>query len=285
MTYACDTRTTTSVSANGAEIPAIGLGTWPMNGRECREAVANALRAGYRHIDTAAMYGNEAAVGAGIRDSGIARDQIFLTTKVWSSDIGEGDLQRSAEASLGRLGVDAVDLLLIHWPNRSIPIAESISALCDAKFRGYARHIGISNFPTALMDEAVAVTHAPLVCNQVEYHPYLDQSKVLAACRRHGMAMVSYCPLGRGGQDGLLDEPAIREIAERHGRSPGQIVLRWHVQQSGVVAVPKSARAERHVENISVFDFTLSDVEMEALSAMARQNGRVVDLSGGPDWD
>lgn len=274
-----------TVAANGANIPAIGLGTWPMNNAECTGAVAHALRSGYCHIDTAAKYQNEAAVGAGIRESGVARDDFFLTTKVWPDSIRAGDLQRSAEASLERLGLDQVDLLLIHWPNPDVSISECIGALCDAKARGLTKNIGISNFPTALIDQAVAATSEPLACNQVEYHPYLNQEKVLERCRAHGMALVSYCPLGRGDMAGLLSEPAVTAAAEAHGKTPGQIVLRWHVQQPGVVAVPKSATPQRIEDNLAVFDFTLSNAEMAALSALAKPDGRVVNLDIAPDWD
>lgn len=176
------------VPANGADIPAIGLGTWTLEDRGASELVAEAIRAGYRHIDTAAMYNNEEAVGEGIRSAGLARDELFVTTKVWPSDIADGDLQRSAEASLGRLGLDHVDLLLIHWPSKTIPLAESIGALNDAHGRGLARHIGVSNFTIAMVDEAVRLSDRPLACNQIEYHPYLDQDRVIAAIPRSSNA-------------------------------------------------------------------------------------------------
>lgn len=273
------------VEAHGARIPAIGLGTWPMKDSECRTAVATAIKMGYRHIDTAAMYGNEAAVGEGLRESGVPRDEIFVTTKVWHDDIRDGALQRSAEASLKRLGLDIVDLLLIHWPNREVPTAEAVRALCDARKRGLARNIGVSNFTTRHIDEALAAASEPLVCNQIEYHPHLDQSKIINKCREHGLAIVSYCPLGRGDVGGVMDETVVKEIAGRHGRTPAQVVLRWHVQQPGVIAVPKSSNPDRLAQNLDVFDFTLSGAEMEQLSSLARPDGRVVNLAIAPDWD
>ncbi len=185
------------VHANGAAIPAIGLGTWPMKGEEAARAVARALEAGYRAVDTAAMYANEDAVGEGLRAAGVPRADVFVTTKVWYTDLAPGALQRSAEASLRRLGLDQVDLLLIHWPSTDIPLEGSIAALCDAKRRGLARHVGVSNFPVALLDSAVSLATEPLVANQCEYHPHLDQTKLLAACRRHGLAFLSYAPIGR----------------------------------------------------------------------------------------
>jgi diketogulonate reductase-like aldo/keto reductase len=270
------------VHANGANIPALGLGTFRSEGEVCVKAVSEAIRIGYRHIDTARMYGNEAEVGEGIRASGVPRDQLFVTTKVWFEDIADGDLQRSAEQSLRRLGLDRVDLLLIHWPNRAVPLDSSIGALCDAKRRGLTNHIGVSNHPVALLDRAVALATEPLVANQCEYHPYLDQSKVLAACRRHGMALTSYTPLGKGH---VADDPVVKRIASLHGRAASQIVLRWHVQQPGVAAIPKSSNPGRIAENFGIWDFALSQDEMAAISALARPGGRVVNPGFAPYWD
>lgn len=272
-----------TVTANGAEIPVLGFGTWTLKDRHCAELVRHALRHGYRHLDTASAYGNEAAVGEGLRASGVARGDVFVTTKVWWTDIGDGDLQRAAEASVSRLGLDHADLILIHWPNPDVPLADSIGALNAVRERGLARHIGVSNFPTALLAEALRLSAAPLVANQVEYHPYLDQRKVHAACRAAGLAMVSYCPLARGGD--LFAEPAVAETAARHGRTPGQIVLRWQIQQDGVVAIPRSARPERVVENAGIFDFALDDAEMAAISALRAANRRICDFDFAPAWD
>jgi diketogulonate reductase-like aldo/keto reductase len=270
------------VHANGADIPAIGLGTWPLRDEECVDAVRWAIAAGYRHIDTAAMYGNEEAVGAGIRAGGVDRDEIFVTTKVWPDDIAPGDLERSAEASLRRLKLDAVDLLLIHWPNAAVPLRGSIPALCAVKRAGLARHIGVANFTVALLEEAVALATEPLVTNQCEYHPLLDQTPVLAACRRHGLALTSYCPIGRAA---VFDEPAVRAIAAAHGKTPAQVVLRWHTQQPGVVAIPKSGNRQRIAENIGIFDFTLTDEEMRRISSLARRDGRIISPGFAPAWD
>lgn len=270
------------VEANGAHIPAIGLGTWPMKGAECVRAVSSALGIGYRHIDTAAMYGNEAEVGEGLRASGVARDDVFVTTKVWWDDLADGALQASAERSLKNLGLDAVDLLLIHWPNPRVGIAECVGALCETRRRGLARHIGVANFPTRLVEEAIAAATEPLVCNQFENHPLLDQSKLMAACSRHGMAVVSYCPIGKGE---LLDLNLIRNIAAARGRTAAQIILRWQTQRPGVVAIPKSASADRQAENLDIFGFTLSDDEMARISGLARPDGRILDPAFAPDWD
>lgn len=271
------------INAHGAHIPAIGFGTWTLRGGDCERLVAHALTSGYRHVDTAAMYENEAEVGAGIRASGIARDQVWLTTKVWASDIGAGDLQRSVAASLKRLKLDQVDLALIHWPSKTIPLADSIGALNEVAEQGQARFIGVSNFPTALLDQAAALSRVPLVCNQVEYHPYLNQDPVLAACRRHGMAMVSYCPLARGAD--LFSQPAVAEAAKRLGRTPAQVVLRWHVQQEGVVAIPRSSNPTRIAENLGVFDFSLTPDEMAAIDALRVRGHRICDFEFSPEWD
>lgn len=244
--------------------------------------VRAAIEMGYRHIDTAAMYENEEAVGEGIAASAISRELLFVTTKVWFTDIASGALERSAEASLARLGLDRVDLLLIHWPSKTIPLKESIAALNNAKAAGLTRHIGVSNFTPAMLDAAMALSDAPLVCNQVEYHPYLDQRAVLAACRRHGMAMVAYCPLARGGK--LFTEPAIADAARAHAKTPAQIVLRWHVQQPGVAAIPRTTRPERLGENFGIFDFTLEPDEMAAIAALSDRNERICDYDFSPEW-
>ena len=281
-----ETKVTSSVhalTANGANIPAIGLGTWTLDDEAATRLVSEAINVGYRHIDTAAMYQNETGVGAGLRSANVPRSEIFLTTKVWYSDIAEGDLQRSVEASLKRLDVDHLDLVLIHWPSPTVPLAESIAALNEVGDRGYARNIGVSNFPVALLEEAVKLSRKPLVCNQVEYHPFLNQDRLLEACRALGIALVSYCPLARGSE--LAAEPAIAAAAERLDRSSAQIVLRWHIQQIGVAAIPRSSRPERIAENLRVFDFSLSDEEMASISALRARGLRICDFEFSPHWD
>jgi diketogulonate reductase-like aldo/keto reductase len=257
---------TPSVEAQGVRIPALGLGTWSLRGEECVRSVEDALKLGYRHIDTAAMYANETEVGRGLRASGVERDDVFITTKVWSSDIGEGDLQRSAEASLKRLQVPIVDLLLIHWPNPSIPLKTSIAALCDAKRRGFARAIGVSNFSVDLLRDAIALASEPIVANQCECHPRHDQTALIEACRRADVAFVSYRPLGKGA---LASDRLLMKIAARHGKTAAQIALRWHVQK-GLVAIPKAARREHLEANLAIFDFALGDDDMAEISSLSR---------------
>ncbi|WP_224007311.1 aldo/keto reductase [Aureimonas sp. SA4125] len=271
------------IEANGARIPAIGYGTYTLEGQRCSEMVAKAIETGYRHIDTARMYKNEAAVGEGIRQSGIARDDLFVTTKVWWADIAEGKLQASAREAIETLGIGAVDLLLIHWPNADVALEESIDALNETIDLGLTRHIGVANFTSAMLDEAAALSEAPLACNQVEYHPFLSQDAIYSACRRHGMAMVAYSPVGQGGD--ILENAEIVGIAARHGKTPAQIVLRWEIQRDGVAAIPRTKTPERLAENLAVFDFELSPDEQAALTALTLRRKRLVDPSFAPNWD
>ena len=271
-----------TVKAGGASIPAIGFGTWSLKDEVAENAVREALKVGYRHVDTAVMYANEDAVGAGIRASGVARDAIFLTTKVPHEKIGAKDFLPTAEGSLKRLGVSQVDLLLIHWPNPNIPLAESIAELCKAKKMGLTKHIGVSNFTIAMLTEAVQLASEPLVVNQCEYHPRMDQSRLIDACRRNKMAFVSYSPLARGKLDGLAP---IVNAAKAHGKTENQVVLRWHVQQAGIVAIPRSSNPGRIAENFGIWDFKLSEDEMIAISQLARPDGRVVNPAWAPQWD
>ena len=271
------------VEAHGANIPAIGFGTWTLKGEQASSLVEHALGVGYRHIDTAAMYDNEEAVGKGLKASSVPRNEIFLTTKIWPTELAEGDLQQSVQSSLRRLGVDAVDLLLVHWPSKTIPLAETIGALNEVAAKGLAHHIGVSNFTVPLLNEAVQLSGRPLVCNQIEYHPMLNQDIVMGACRGHAMAVVSYCPLFRGGE--LFANDPIAALANKYNKSPAQIVLRWQVQQDSVIAIPRSTNKDRVAENLDVFDFALTDEDMKAISALGANNRRICDFEFSPQWD
>lgn len=271
------------VEANGARIPVLGFGTWPMRGEECVRAVAEGVRTGYRHIDTAQGYANEAEVAEGIREAGVPRDQIFITTKVRTDWQAEGRLQASVEESLVKLKVDVVDLVLIHWPYPPVPVEEAIKALCEVKRRGLTRHIGVSNFVIALLDRAVAAATEPLVTAQIECHPFLDQSKVIAAIRGHGMAVTAYSPVARGR---ATKDPTIIEIAATHGKTPAQVALRWLIQQPDVIAIPKASNPARIRENFDIFDFELSPAEMARIDALRSANIRLVnEPSWVPKWD
>src|SRR6201987_5718070 len=269
------------VEANGAKIPSIGLGTWELRGRTCARIVEQALKLGYRHIDTAQIYENEREVGEGVRASGIKRGEVFVTTKVWTNHFAPHDLERSARESLVKLRMPYVDRLLLHWPNPHVPLAETLGALARVKQMGLARHIGGSNFTVALIEEAVAACPEPLVCDQVEYHPYLDQTKVKEACARHHLAVVAYSPVARGR---IKNDATLAGIAERHGKSAAQVCLRWLVQQN-VCAIPRTSRIERLSENIAIFDFSLDDGDMAAIAALASARGRLTDYGFAPKWD
>jgi diketogulonate reductase-like aldo/keto reductase len=245
--------------------------------------VQQALRVGYRHLDTAEMYDNEREVGEGLRASGIKREEIFVTTKIWPSHFAARDLERAAKDSLARLRLSHIDLLLLHWPNPQIPLSETLGALCEVKRSGLARNIGVSNFTVALIAQAVKLTQEPLVCNQIEMHPFLDQSKVRAACRRHGMAVVAYSPIARGS---VKSNAMLARIGKDHGKTAAQVSLRFLVQQD-IAAIPRTSRTERLAENLAIFDFELSADEMKEVAALASRSGRLVDFSysGSPQWD
>ncbi|AMN42522.1 aldo/keto reductase [Rhodoplanes sp. Z2-YC6860] len=272
---------TAIVESHGARIPLIGLGTWDLRGKTCAKMVEEALKLGYRHIDTAAMYGNEEAVGEGLRASGVPRDEVFITTKVWSSDLRARDFERSARDSIRKLKLPSVDLLLIHWPNPSIPLKETIGALCKMKREGVARHIGVSNFTVALIEEAVGYATEPLVNNQIECHPYLDQGKPIAASRKHGLSVTAYSPIARGRVKG---DAVLARIGKAHGKTAVQVCLRYLVQHE-VIVIPRTSRSERLTENFAIFDFKLTPAEMKEIAGLAHPGGRIVEWGGSPEWD
>jgi 2,5-diketo-D-gluconate reductase B len=269
------------IEAAGAQIPAIGTGTWELRGRTCARVVEQALRLGYRHVDTAEMYANEREVGEGLRASGVKRDEVFVVTKIWPSHFAPADLERAAKERLAHLRLSDVDLLLLHWPSPQIPLAETLGALCKVKRAGIARHIGVSNFTVALLEEANRLATEPLVCNQIEVHPFLDQSKVIAVTRRYGMAVVAYSPIARGG---VKNDPVLTRIGKAHGKSAAQVCLRYLVQQD-IAVIPRTSKIERLSENLAIFDFELSPQEMAQIAQLARRDGRIVDMASGPDWD
>jgi 2,5-diketo-D-gluconate reductase B len=269
------------VEANGAKIPAIGLGTWELRGRACARLVEQAIKLGYRHIDTAQVYENEREVGEGLRASGVRREEVFVTTKVWTTHFAPNDLERSTKDSLAKLRLSEVDLLLLHWPNPQVPLSETLGALARVKQLGMVKHIGVSNFTVALIEQAVAACPEPLACDQVEYHPYLDQTKVKEACARHGMALIAYSPVAKGR---VKEDATLTRIGRAHGKTAAQVCLRWLVQQNAC-AIPRTSRIERLSENIDIFDFALSDEEVAEISAMATAKGRLTDYGFAPKWD
>ncbi|MGI8527502.1 MAG: aldo/keto reductase [Pseudolabrys sp.] len=268
-----------AVKANGASIPVVGLGTWTLRGRDCVTLVKDAIAAGYRHLDTAQMYGNEREVGEGVRLSG-KRNEIFVTTKIQPDNLAPREVERSVKDSLAALKLDAIDLLLIHWPNPGVPLADTLGAMAKLKKAGAAKYIGVSNFNVALIEQAVKATSEPIVTNQIECHPYLDQSKVIAACRKHKISVTAYSPIARGRADG---DALLAKIGKAHGKSAAQVCLRWLVQQD-IIVIPRTSRPERLTENIDIFGFELSAAEMKQIAALAR-GGRIVDWSWSPKWD
>lgn len=271
-----------TVSAKDVPIPALGLGTFRLDGDVARRMVGYALEIGYRHVDTAQMYGNEAAVGEAIAGSPVARSEIWLTTKIWPDNFRDGDLQRAAEASVRTLGTEP-DLLLLHWPNPRVPLAETMGALNEARRRGLTRHIGISNCPVALIRQSVALSEAPLIANQVEYQPYLSQRAVREELRANHMALIAYSPIAQGR---VFGDPTLERIGQRHRKNAGQVALRWLLQQDGVAAIPRSSREAHAKANLEIFDFALSAAEMTEIASLARPGGRVVNPAGfAPKWD
>ena len=253
-----------------------------MRGETCTGAVTAGLKIGYRLVDTAQGYDNEAEVGEGIARSGVSRDDIFITTKVRPEWTSEKRLEKSVEESLVKLRTDRVDLLLAHWPNPDVPVAETVGALAAAKRRGLTRHIGVSNYTIALLDEAIRASSEPIVTDQIEYHPFVDQSRLLPVMRRHGLMVMAYCPIALGRVAG---DRAIEEIGRAHGKSATQVTLRWLVQQGDVVAIPKSSKAERLAENFDIWDFALSADEMKTMSGLARGSHLINEPQWVAKWD
>ncbi|WP_260923299.1 aldo/keto reductase [Novosphingobium sp. 9] len=259
---------------NGVEIPRLGLGTWPMEDAEAENAVRTAIEAGYRLIDTAENYRNEQSVGEGIRTSGVPREDIFVTTKFnreWHSVEG---VQEACKASLKRLGLDYIDLLLIHWPNpdqdRYVAAYEGMERLRE---QGLVRALGTSNFKIPHLEKLLAAGHVPQL-NQIQLDPYRRRDDIVAFHEGNGIATETWSPIGRG--DSLLGDPAITAIAQAHDRTPAQIVLRWHIQSS-YLPVPKSGNPQRQIENLDVFEFELKDDEMETLNGLGQPDAEIVD--------
>lgn len=276
--------TGTTIEVAGVSIPKLGFGTFTLQDDACRTAVVQGINEGFRHLDTAEMYGNEAAVADGLRASGLPRDDIFVTTKVWHENLAPARLTAAAEASLRRMKLDYVDLYLIHWPSPEIAVEEAVGALNDVLNKGLTRAIGISNFPVTLMDRAVAASNAPLAVNQVEYHPFLDQTPVRDALARHRMALTAYCPLARGK---VLETPVLKSIAERHDTSAATVALAWLLRQDGVIAIPKTGSRGRMAENFSALRFAelLTDEELSKIDQLRSPDGRLISPDFAPEWD
>lgn len=269
------------VKTHGAEIPALGFGVFRMSEAEVEAVIPAALETGFRHFDTAQIYRNEAVLGRALAGAGAKRDDLFLTTKVWVDNYSADRFAASVDESLEKLGVEQVDLLLAHWPGNTVPVAQQVEWLNAVQAMGKTRFIGVSNYNRAQLREAIAASASPIVTNQIEMHPYLDQSAMIAFAEESGTALTAYY----GMADGALPRDAlIGRIAARHGKTAAQVGLRWLVQR-GFVALSKTAKPARLAENFAIFDFTLSDEEMAAISGLTRPDGRIVspeDLA--PDW-
>ena len=272
-----------SVLAGNAAIPAIGFGTYGMSAADIYRMIPAALGAGFRHIDTAQIYRNEGEIGDCLAASGIPRSEIFLTTKVWVSNYSEQVFEASVNESLRKLKTDYVDLLLLHWPGPDVSLAEQVAGLNAVARAGKVRHIGVSNLNRALMTESIRLSAAPLVTNQFEYHPYLNQSRLIESTLQAGLAVTAYCGMAIGR---VFSDPTLKEMAARHEKTIAQIVLRWLVQQRGIVALSRTTRIDRLAQNLAVFDFELNAADMAAIHALATADGRVVDPPGlAPLWD
>jgi 2,5-diketo-D-gluconate reductase B len=268
-----------TIEVRGTRVPRLGFGTWQSTGPAAEEAVRDALEIGYRQIDTARMYGNEAEVGAGLRGSGVDRGDIFLTTKIWMDDFEPEKLKAAAEDSLRSLQTDYLDLLLLHWPSPQVPLAATLGAMNELREVGKIRQLGVSNFPAGMLAEALE--HAPVFSDQVEYHPFLDQSRLLDLARERDVLVTAYSPLAHGR---IFNGPDLAAIGEAHGKTAGQVALRWLLDQPLVSPIPKASSHERRVENFDVFDFELSDEERRRIDDL-HKDVRTANPAWAPDWD
>ena len=271
--------TAETIVVQGTRIPRLGFGTWQITGPDAEEAVRDALEIGYRQIDTARAYENEEEVGAGIASSGVDRSEIFLTTKIFPGEFEPDDFKAAAEDSLRALRTDYLDLLLLHWPDPDVPIERTLGAMVELKDAGKIRDLGLSNFPAGMLSEALE--HAPVWCDQVEYHPFLGQDRLLELARERDLLITAYSPLAHGKVPG---DPTLTEIGEAHGKTAGQVSLRWLLDQPNVSPIPKASSHERRVENFEVFDFELTDEERARIDALPK-DVRTGDPDFAPDWD
>ena len=272
-------REDTVLTVQETEIPRLGYGTWQVTGSDATDGVRDALEIGYRHIDTARAYGNEAEVGEGIAAAGVDRGDIFLTTKIWLDDFEPAKLKAAAEDSLRRLRTEYVDLLLLHWPSAGVPMERSLEAMGALREAGRIRHAGVSNFPAGMLARALEIT--PLLADQVEFHPFLAQDRLLALAQERDLTLTAYSPLAHGKAVG---HPELTAIGEQYGKSAGQVALRWLLDQPNVTVLPKASSHERRLENFDVFDFRLSDDDRERIAALPK-DVRTADPAWAPDWE
>lgn len=270
-----------TVNVGAMRLPKLGLGTWRLKGEDCTQAVLGAIGRGYRHIDTAQMYGNEAAIGDAIAAMPIPRAELHLTTKVSAANLAPDAMRRAIAESLRLLRTDYVDLYLIHWPSAEMDLAASLATLTKLREEGLTRHIGVSNFPTALLRRAVEEIQAPIVCNQVEYHVLLGQSRLLAYMQSKGLALTAYCPLAQGR---LAEHPALDAIAAKHHATAAQVALKYLLDQPNVAAIPKAGRATSQQANLDALSLTLDDTDRATIAGLPK-NVRCVNPATAPEWD
>jgi 2,5-diketo-D-gluconate reductase B len=270
-----------TIKTQGIAMPKLGLGTFRMQGDACRTAVESALSLGYRHIDTAEMYGNEEAIGAALAAARVPRSELHVTTKVWVENLAPDAIRRAFDTSLKKLGLDHIDLYLVHWPSRSMKLPAVLETLIKLKEQGRTRAIGVANFTTALLKTAVEEVRAPIACNQVEYHVMLDQAKLKKYLATHKIPLVAYCPLAQGR---VASEETLAKIGRKHNASAAQVALKWLLDQDGVAAIPKASRAESQKANLDALKVTLDDEDRKAIAALPKDR-RCVNPGFGPDWD
>ncbi|NIQ06350.1 MAG: aldo/keto reductase [Candidatus Korarchaeota archaeon] len=262
----------------GAKVPVLGFGTAGIKGKQGKKAMKNALNSGYRLIDTAQSYNNEDIVGSAVSEVNVDREDLFITTKIRGRNLSYDDVIDSFDESLRKLKMDYVDLLLIHWPNENVPLKETLNAMNKLKEEGRIKHIGVSNFTVPLMDKARKVSKASILCNQVEYHPFLSQEKILTYCQMHSLLLTAYSPLARGK---VGANETLKKLGKKYGKTPFQVTLRWHIQQENVMAIPRSSSPRHQEENIDVFDFSLSSEDMQTISNLERGE-RLIDPKSAP---
>lgn len=268
------------VDVQGARVPALGLGTWQLAGRACRDTVAKALELGYRHIDTAQAYGNEAEIGSAVQAGGVPRGDLWLTTKIAVSNMTYDSAVRTAHDSLKRLAVDYVDLLLIHWPNPQVPTDESLKALDRLRQDGTARHIGLSNFTSSMLEDALQ--RVPLLGLQAECHPYLPQASLHRLATTHELLFTAYSPLARGE---AAQDSTLREIGIKHGKSAVQVALRWLLQQPNTAAIPKASSPAHLSANLDIFDFVLDTTDLQRVEKLSKPPKRMLYSPVAPNWE
>ncbi|MEL6251853.1 MAG: aldo/keto reductase [Bacteroidota bacterium] len=270
-----------TVHIKGAEIPVIGMGTYTIKGPGAAELIAEALEMGYTYLDSAQMYGNESDISKGIKLAGAEREDVFVLTKVHPENTYPDKFLASVEDSLRNLGLDHVDLLLIHWPNPKVPVQHAIAELMKAQEKGYAKFIGVSNFNISMVQTALDMG-AEIVTNQVEYHCFLNQDKLKNFLQQHGISLTAYSPLGQGM---VIGNPVLKEIGDKYSKTEAQVALRWLIEQDQVLAIPRSSSKKRLASNLEVFDFWLSEEDKQAIDKLRFTNRRMVDWQYSPDWD